>query len=109
VLFGHTASNELEVHVLDLPDGTERHAWTTPSGPSVALGSARILALGCAAQMTFVDLETGVARTVTRAPRTISWVSNQWRDDHTLYAIEHDLAIARYRILEIDARGELGS
>jgi hypothetical protein len=108
VLFGHTHENEIEVHVLDLPEGAERHAWTTPSGPSVALGNARILALGGAASMTFVDLETGVAQTVTRAPRTLSWVSNQWRDDHTLYAIEHDLGLARYRILEIDARATLG-
>ena len=107
VLFGHTAGGEMEVHVLDLPDGMERHAWTTPSGPSVALGSARILALGGSAQLTFVDLETGVFQKVTRAPRTLSWVSNQWRDDHTLYAIEHDLGLARYRILEIDARASL--
>ena len=109
VLFGHTGVGEMEVHVLDLPEGTERHAWTIPSGPSVALSSARILALGGTAQMSFVDLETGVARTITRAPRTLSWVSNQWRDDHTLYAIEHDLESALYRILEIDARATLGS
>lgn len=109
VIFGRTAGGEMEVHVLDLPDGTERRAWTMPAGPSVALGSARILAVGGAAQMTFVDLETGVLRTVTRAPRTLAWVSNQWRDDHTLYAIEHDLGLARYRILEIDARATLDS
>lgn len=104
VLYGDKGGGELEVHVLDLPDGAERRAWTTPSGPSVALGSARILAIGGTAQITFVDLETGVAQKVARAPRTLSWVSNQWRDDHTLYAIEHDLGLARYRILEIDAR-----
>jgi len=107
VLFGHTSNGEMEVHVLDLPDGAERHVWTTPSGPSVALGNTRILALGGASQMTFVDLETGVARKLARAPRTLSWVSNQWRDAHTLYAIEHDLGLARYRILEIDARAPL--
>jgi hypothetical protein len=107
VLFGHTGNGDMEVHVLDLPDGAERHVWTTPSGPSVALGNTRILALGGAAQMTFVDLETGIARKITRAPRTLSWVSNQWRDAHTLYAIEHDLGLARYRILEIDAREPL--
>jgi hypothetical protein len=107
VLFGHTGNGEMEVHVIDLPDGTERHVWTTPSGPSVALGNTAILALGGSAQMTFVDLETGIARKITRAPRTLSWMSNQWRDAHTLYAIEHDLGLARYRILEIDARAPL--
>jgi hypothetical protein len=107
VLFGHTSEGEMEVHVLDLPDGTERHVWTTPSGPSVALGNTGILALGGSAQMTFVDLETGAARKITRAPRTLSWVSNQWRDAHTLYAIEHDLGQSRYHILEIDARAPL--
>jgi hypothetical protein len=104
VLFGRTSGGEMEVHVLDLPDGTERHVWTTPWDPSVALGNTRILAVGGIAQMTFVDLETGVARKITRAPHTLAWVSNQWRDAHTLYAIEHDLKLALYRILEIDAR-----
>jgi hypothetical protein len=107
ILFGRAGADAMEVHVLDLPDGTERHVWTTPSGPSVALSNTRILALGGAAQMAFVDLETGVARKITRAPRTLSWVSNQWRDAHTLYAIEHDLGLARYRILEVDAREPL--
>jgi hypothetical protein len=108
VLFGRTRAGTLEVHVLDLPSGASRHVWTLPDHVSVELGSDRILALAGGSDVLLVDLETGHQSMVLRSDPV--WLSSQWRDGHTLYAVEHDVrtsAPSTYRILEIDTRNEL--
>ena len=110
VLFGRTRAGTLEVHVLDLPSGAERHVWTLADHVSVELGSDRILALAGGPDVLVVDLDTGRQHTIVRRAAGTVWLSGQWRDGHTLYALEHDVrasAPAAFRILEIDARQEL--
>jgi hypothetical protein len=109
VFFGSPRLGVLEAHVLDLPSGTERHAWTLPDSANVQLGSDRVLVLGGSSDILVVDLDTGRQRTIARDHTNMTWLSNQWRDGHTLYALEHDVrpGAHAYRVLEIDARNEL--
>jgi hypothetical protein len=104
IFFGHTHDHGLEVHALDLPSGAERRVVIDlPEMTGVEVGSDGVLVLGGAQDIVVVDLATGAQRDLHRpGPPSFVLLSNQWRDGHTVYALEHDTS--SFRILEVDAR-----
>jgi hypothetical protein len=94
-----------ELRWLALPSGTLRATIEIDRGTSnVSYGGGNYAFGNAQGGIVAVDLRTNAQEKVLHDPRQSTWLTNQWKDDHTVYAIRTIYEERAWELLELDAR-----
>ena len=94
---------------IELPSGNHRGTISIDRGTDNSSFSGEYLAASTQTGLVVADVRTQQRAPVALAPGETLWLSNQWKNPHTVYALRARLGTRSYEILEIDARAVLAA